>query len=116
VERHNLILTRLLWKQNSVQFQSLGEADLTLNEGGDFSDQNEPSRNLRAFTGYAGWSAGQLEQEIAEKSWHLLKPSAAMLHPITTPEEGVKLWKSIMRNLGPWHELLSQAPDDLSLN
>lgn len=120
VERQNLILTSLLWKEGGVRFQSLGEEDFAPKGPENAHNQDDRSEHseesLRAFTGYAGWSAGQLEQEIAEKSWHLLKPTAATLLPVTTPEEGVRRWKAIMKGLGPWYHLLAQTPDDPRMN
>lgn len=112
IEKSNLILTRLLWKENGVRFQSLGEEDFPENSPQDVFDHD----SLRAFTGYAGWSAGQLEREIAEKSWLTLRPTSAMLLPILAPGDGVTRWKAIMKELGPWYHLLAQAPDDPSLN
>ena len=121
VEQQNLILTRLLWKESGVRFQSLGEEDLfQLNSeedlNGDCDHDRDQHRHLRAFTGYAGWTAGQLEQEIDEKSWHLLKPTAEMLNPVITIEEGIQRWKAIMKELGSMYHLLAQAPDDPGLN
>lgn len=72
----------------------------------------EDPSSIRAFVGYAGWSAGQLEAEMKQKAWILQKPSRAAL----TPERLPKLWFEIMRGLGPWYKLLSAAPDDPSLN
>ncbi|MFL6596221.1 MAG: YqgE/AlgH family protein [Chthoniobacterales bacterium] len=71
----------------------------------------DPS-SIRAFVGYAGWSAGQLEAEMKQKAWILQKPSRAALAPDRLP----KLWFDIMRGLGPWYKLLAAAPDDPSLN
>jgi len=68
--------------------------------------------SIRAFVGYAGWSAGQLEAEMKQKAWILQKPSRAALAPARLP----KLWFEIMRGLGPWYKMLSAAPDDPSLN
>jgi putative transcriptional regulator len=68
--------------------------------------------SIRAFVGYAGWSAGQLEAEMKQKAWILQKPSRAALSPERLP----KLWFEIMRGLGPWYKLLAAAPDDPSLN
>ncbi len=68
--------------------------------------------SIRAFVGYAGWSAGQLEAEMKQKAWILQKPSRAALAPDRLP----KLWFDIMRGLGPWYKLLAAAPDDPSLN
>jgi putative transcriptional regulator len=72
----------------------------------------EDPSSIRAFVGYAGWSAGQLEAEMKQKAWILQKPSRAALSPDRLP----KLWFEIMRGLGPWYKLLSAAPDDPSLN
>lgn len=72
---------------------------------------DDPS-SIRAFVGYAGWSAGQLEAEMKQKAWILRKPSRAAL----TPDRLPKLWFEIMRGLGPWYKMLAAAPDDPSLN
>jgi putative transcriptional regulator len=65
-----------------------------------------------AFVGYAGWSAGQLEAEMKQKSWLLQKPTRSVLKRDLLP----KLWFNIMNKLGPWYKLLAAAPDDPSLN
>src|ERR1051325_1547901 len=39
---------------------------------------NEPA-SVRAFLGYAGWSAGQLEAEMKQKAWIVQKPNRAAL-------------------------------------
>lgn len=68
--------------------------------------------SIRAFVGYAGWSAGQLEAEMKQKAWILQKPMRAAL----TPDRLPKLWFEIMCGLGPWYKMLAAAPDDPSLN
>ncbi len=68
--------------------------------------------SIRAFVGYAGWGAGQLEAEMKQNAWILQKPSRAALAPERLP----KLWFEIMRGLGPWYKMLAAAPDDPSLN
>ncbi len=73
---------------------------------------DEDPASIRAFVGYAGWSAGQLEAEVKQQAWILQKPTRAAL----TPEHLPKLWFEIMRGLGPWYKLLAAAPDDPSLN
>lgn len=72
----------------------------------------EDPASIRAFVGYAGWSAGQLEAEMEQQAWILQKPTRDAL----TPERLPKLWFEIMRGLGPWFKMLSAAPDDPSLN
>jgi putative transcriptional regulator len=73
----------------------------------------ERDRNsLRAFVGYAGWSAGQLENELRQNAWVLQKPDRSVLSPERLPN----LWFEIMRSLGPWFKMLAAAPDDPSLN
>jgi putative transcriptional regulator len=67
---------------------------------------------IRAFLGYAGWSKGQLEGELAHKAWLVQKPD----EEIMDPERCLELWPTIMREQGPWFRLLAAAPDDPSLN
>lgn len=73
--------------------------------------EEEPS-SIRAFVGYAGWAAGQLEAELQQKAWVLLPPQAAAVKP----GAGEPLWFSLMSSLGPAYKLLAAAPDDPSLN
>ncbi len=67
---------------------------------------------VRAFVGYAGWSKGQLEAELAQKAWVVQRPDRDILDV----ENCKEIWPSIMRNFGPWFRLLASAPDDPSLN
>ncbi len=87
-----------------------GIDSLRLNQEGALDAAGSPS--LRAFVGYAGWTAGQLEKELAQHAWLLQKPVRAALAPERLP----RLWFEIMRGLGPWFRMLAAAPDDPSLN
>lgn len=107
VGKNKLMFAALEWEK--------GEG-LTLNPNVDIDEANERATTdpaaIRAFVGYAGWSAGQLEAEMKQKAWILQKPTPAALKPERLP----KLWFDIMRGLGPWFKLLAAAPDDPSLN
>jgi len=72
-----------------------------------------PVKKIKLFAGYAGWSPGQLDMEMKRKSW-LAVPASLELVFETPPEE---LWQKIIKSKGGWkNKLLSQMPDDLSLN
>jgi putative transcriptional regulator len=105
--------------KNQLMFASFeweNSAGLKLNHNVDIDEahtraEHDPT-SVRAFVGYAGWTAGQLEAEMKQNAWLLHKPSRAAL----TPERLPKLWFDIMRGLGPWYKMLAAAPDDPSLN
>ena len=67
---------------------------------------------VRAFVGYSGWSAGQLEGELAQQAWVLTKPVAAAADGALQD----RLWLQVMNSLGPTYKLLAAVPDDPSLN
>ncbi len=71
-----------------------------------------PLQNIKVLSGYSGWSAGQLEEEIHNKSWILAKNILLDI----TQEAGPSLWKKIMQNMGGEHLLFANAPVDVSLN
>ena len=75
-------------------------------------DPTGSAPSVRAFLGYAGWSAGQLEAEMKQKAWIVQKPSRSALKF----ERLSRLWFDIMNRLGPWYRMLAAAPDDPSLN
>jgi len=72
-----------------------------------------PTKKVKLFAGYAGWSPGQLESEMKRKAW-LTHPASLDLIFDTPPE---KLWQTVLRTKGDWqNRLLAQFPDDLSWN
>jgi putative transcriptional regulator len=88
---------------------SLGHSlDSLMEIGESFSS----GQKIRMFAGYAGWSPGQLEDEMKRKAW-LTHPASLELVFDTNPEQ---LWQSILSQKGWKYKLLSQMPEDLSLN
>jgi putative transcriptional regulator len=75
-------------------------------------DSYSPTRQLKIFAGYAGWSPGQLDDEMKRDTW-LTHPASLDLvfHP--QPE---KLWKTILAEKGWKYKLIAESPDDLSWN
>jgi putative transcriptional regulator len=88
---------------------SLGHSLDTLVEIG---DSFSPTRKIKMFAGYAGWSPGQLEDEMKRKAW-LTHPASLELVFDTAPEQ---LWQTILRRKGWKYKLLAQMPEDLSSN
>ena len=70
-----------------------------------------PAQMLRVFAGYAGWGAGQLEEEMKRDTW-LVHPARVDLVFSSTAD----LWKEILREKGWKYQLLAEQPDDLSWN
>jgi putative transcriptional regulator len=66
----------------------------------------------RVFVGYAGWSAGQLEEEVAAGDWYVLD---ALPGDVTTPEPEL-LWRRVLRRQGGTLAIVSTFPEDPSLN
>ncbi|MFI7586737.1 YqgE/AlgH family protein [Spongisporangium articulatum] len=67
---------------------------------------------LRIFAGYAGWSAGQLEEEIDEGAWFVVdsEPRDAFSD---APD---RLWRDVLRRQRGRLAMVSSYPDDPSLN
>jgi putative transcriptional regulator len=70
------------------------------------------SQKVKLFAGYAGWSPGQLEDEMKREAW-LAHPASLDLVFETGADQ---LWQVILRKKGGKYRLLSQMPEDLSLN
>lgn len=68
--------------------------------------------HIRAFVGYAGWSEGQLESEMAERSWLPRDPERSVIDA----DRAEELWKALLRDLGPYNRLVADEPDELGLN
>jgi putative transcriptional regulator len=71
------------------------------------------TQQVRLFAGYAGWSPGQLDDEIKRQAW--------VTHPASLDlvfhAESSALWRRILREKGDWRcRLLAEIPDDPSWN
>ena len=64
------------------------------------------------FAGYAGWEAGQLENELERDDW-IVEPAQADDPFTETPEE---LWADVLRRKGGVYELVARMPEDPSVN
>jgi putative transcriptional regulator len=78
----------------------------------DIGESFSPAQKLRVFVGYAGWSPGQLEQELQREAW-IVHPANLELVFDPNPE---RLWTSILRQKGWQYRLLADAPEDPSVN
>ncbi|ATC63037.1 hypothetical protein CMV30_03130 [Nibricoccus aquaticus] len=74
--------------------------------------QSEDGMHLRAFLGYSGWSAGQLENELKQNTW-IVSP---LMADVLDLDQDDTLWRAILGNIGHEWKLLAGEPDDPSLN
>ena len=106
VEPDQMIVASIQWRDNpdTVAFRTFTGMPTPEDKGW--------SGGMRIFTGYSGWSPGQLERELQTNSWVVLPPSRALIE-MADPHLA---WKRIMRETNPALHLLSEAPDDPRLN
>jgi putative transcriptional regulator len=74
---------------------------------------------LRIFAGYAGWGAGQIEDELAEGAWYVVDArfgtgSDDAGDPFSEAPED--LWRTVLRRQGGDLAMVSTYLDDPSLN
>lgn len=72
----------------------------------------EEGVRLRAFLGYAGWSGGQLESEIARDTWVVAELDPDIIDQAT--DEG--LWRRALGSVDAHWHLLAHEPDDPTRN
>lgn len=106
VQQEQMIMTSIQWRDNpdTVAFRTFvempTEEDIAWESG------------LRIFAGYAGWSPGQLEQELETHAWVVMPPNRDLIE-MFDPHSA---WKRVMREAGPALHLLSEAPEKPGLN
>jgi putative transcriptional regulator len=69
-------------------------------------------QSFRVYAGYAGWGAGQLQAEIDEGAWYIVKAEPSDVF-IADPEQ---LWRTVLRRQGGDMAFVATYPDDPSLN
>lgn len=68
--------------------------------------------DVRLFAGYAGWSPGQLDEELALDGWIVV--DALPSDPLTSDPSG--LWAAVLRRQGGSLQWLAAFPHDLEAN
>jgi putative transcriptional regulator len=87
--------------------------------GGDFesviqlinSGLADPEK-IRFFIGYSGWSTGQLQTEMEEKTWLTVEASRKLIFH----ENAEEIWKDSLKHLGGEYEMMINFPIDPQLN
>lgn len=107
VAQDQLTFASLVWRRESGELDygthlSSEEALHRLREGFE----------VRAFVGYSGWSEGQLEKELQERSWITHKP----VPDVTLREVSETLWGELLSEMGPYYQLLAGCPERPELN
>lgn len=87
--------------------------------GGDFDvavaalhNKEITENQIRFFIGYSGWSSGQLQEEVDEKSWILTQADPGILF-IDEPHH---IWKRSLQQLGGEYAQMTNYPIDPQLN
>ena len=87
--------------------------------GGDFdavvtlinSGHADPEK-IRFYIGYSGWSSGQLETEMTEKTWLTVEAVPNLVFHADAEE----IWKDSLKHLGGEFEMMINFPIDPQLN
>ena len=87
---------------------TLGTVDLT----NDPDIMREQLLDVRVFAGYAGWAPGQLEEEMAEPAWIVVR---AEPDDVFAPDPD-ELWRTVLYRKGGKYSLIATMPYDPSLN
>jgi putative transcriptional regulator len=87
---------------------SVGTVDLTL----DPDDVPVGIEEVRVFSGYAGWSEGQIEDEIVSGAWFVI--DAEQDDALSTNPDG--LWRSVLHRQSGKLALFANFPLDVTLN
>ncbi|MBI4326972.1 MAG: YqgE/AlgH family protein [Chloroflexi bacterium] len=70
------------------------------------------TQQVRIFAGYAGWSPGQLEDELKRNAWVTHPASIDLVFNSNLSS----LWQEILRKKGWKYRLAAESPEDLSWN
>lgn len=87
-----------------------GDFELILNQ---LEQDQSIMTKLRFFLGYSGWSIGQLDSELLENSWLVVKIPA---QEYLMDTENNDFWRELMHAQGGKYKLMSDFPLDPNMN
>lgn len=77
------------------------------------NESKDNAKHFRFFIGYSGWDKGQLESELEEKSWVVLKN---FTDDLILDDGKDDLWKDLMAKMGGKFQVMSNFPKNPSDN
>lgn len=73
---------------------------------------SEADTHVRGFLGYSGWSAGQLEVEMQQRTWVVVEVPEDLL----THSQDESLWRTVLGREGDKWRLFAEEPEDPEVN
>lgn len=92
------IKDNLYWNGNFEQLKSLIKAKKIM------------PQNIKFFAGYAGWEAGQLDEEMQENSWIVCKNYPEIF------KMNEYMWHDVLVKMGGKNKFVATLPEDPILN
>ena len=96
-------------QQKNSYFYVTEDAETILS---DIQSERISPKDIKIFSGYSGWEAGQLEDEIKNNYWTVID----MPNIHYTTSEDPNMWKKLMMKLGGKYLIWANTPDDISWN
>jgi len=111
VQQNQLILAGWQWSESYKDFRlyfgiSREKATELLTEGG-------PHVEVRGYLGYAGWTQGQLEDEIRQQAWYQSPVDPVCILESHSP---LAMWQKMVGRFNHGLDGLIEIPEDPSLN
>lgn len=100
VEDSVMVMDGLYWSGNFEQISALAQSN-TIND-----------TQAHFFGGYSGWSAGQLEGELKERSWIICNLTSDEIMNSSSDE----MWRASLKSLGKKFSIMADFPEDPGLN
>lgn len=107
VHRREDLIPESIELPNGVHWGGDFDTIKTLLQSGNLSNDE-----IRFFVGYAGWSPGQLDDEIDNDGWIVTEPTTDAIFP----EDPSTLWRAVLRSMGGEYAVLANFPDDPRMN
>ena len=77
-----------------------------------FKNKKILSKDVLFFQGYAGWEKDQLDDELINNSWIVIKNYKGDIFDLTHNNS----WNKIIKSLGDKYTIWANSPDDISQN
>ncbi len=74
----------------------IGDEECVKQATNSFAGESEDAQNFLMMTGYSGWAPGQLENEISEGAWAILKATSTNLFQLSSADKWASLLPSII--------------------